>query len=94
MNPGTKQFRITNLVLRHLHKHGFSPQRKALVLAVFGPVVRWETGVPADELITLAQIVELSGNLELDTGESRRPKEQRVTVEELVENVRSHQGKR
>src|SRR5258707_1156850 len=64
------KYPLTTRVLRHMHKYRYMPQHNAFAVKIFGLAVRFETGVDLNKLPTLAQIVELSGNLELATGEN------------------------
>jgi hypothetical protein len=81
------RYPLTARVLRNMSKYRYMPQHNAFAGKVFGLAVRFETGVDLNELLTLAQIVELSGNLELATGENR-PNAETVTVADLVENLK------
>lgn len=47
----------TYRILMHLNQRGFSPERKATVLQVFGQIIEDETGSDAAALLDLAERV-------------------------------------
>jgi hypothetical protein len=50
-----KQFPLTTRVLGHIRKQGWTPERKAMVLKVFGAVMAHETSCDASTLLARAE---------------------------------------
>jgi hypothetical protein len=55
MNKKVQIYPLTTRVLGHLRQRGFTPERKAIVLKVFGPVISRETTVDPGKLLARAE---------------------------------------
>jgi hypothetical protein len=62
--PHQTTFPLTTRVLGHICKQGWTPERKAMVLKVFGAVMAHETGIDPAKLLTRAEQVDLEESVE------------------------------